>query len=511
MGRLRNCAGIGYLLLLSFLAGGSANAEVRLPKVLADHMVLQRRAPIHIWGWANTAEQVRVEFRGETRSATADDGGRWAVDLPAGEAGGPFTLTVQSSNTVTLNDVLVGDLWVASGQSNMEMPLNGFGPDTPVKDAVKEIAAATHPEIRFVTLAETSSEYPLDDATVAIPWQLCSPETAGRFSAVAYFFARDLEAAEKVPIGIVVSSWGGTPAESWTSLRTLTSDPALMPLLALWDDETRDYANELRVIEKERAEAKKSGKDAPWHANVQTGWQPAGLFNAMIAPLTPLRIQGVIWYQGESNASPERAALYARSFPAMITDWREAWRQGDFPFLYVQISRINPPAPSPWSVLREAQRRTLSVNATAMIVSADVGVAENVHPPDKQTIGARLVLAARALAYREPIEYSGPAYRQTSLEPGAVRIWFDHADELEARGGTLSGFEVAGADHKFFVASAKVEGSTVVASSASVANPIFVRYAWPASSPMTLFNREGLPASSFNSDDTYPNQYEPSK
>lgn len=511
MGRLRISAGVGLLLLLSLAARTPASAEVRLPTVLADHMVLQRRAPVHIWGWANATEQVKVEFRGESRSATADSGGQWEVDLSPGEAGGPFTLIVQSSNTVTLNDVLVGDLWVASGQSNMEMPLDGFGPATPVKDSVKEIAAAEHPEIRFVTLAETSSDYPLDDPKLAIPWQACSPETAGRFSAVAYFFARDLQAAEHVPIGIIVSSWGGTPAESWTSMRTLTSDPALMPLLALYEQETRDYANELRVIEKEKAEAKASGKDAPWHANMQTGWQPGGLFNAMIAPLTPLRIKGVIWYQGESNASPERAALYARSFPALIADWREEWRQGDFPFLYVQISRINPPSPSPWSVLREAQRRTLFVNQVAMIVSADVGVAENVHPPDKQTIGARLVRAARALAYGEPIEYSGPAYRQTSLEPGAIRVFFDHADGLEARGDKLPGLEVAGADHKFFAASAQVEGSTVVASSSSVTNPIYVRYAWAADSPMPLFNRDGLPASPFNTDDTYADQDQPSK
>lgn len=511
MGRLRICAGIGFLLLLSFLADGMASAEVRLPTVLTDHMVLQRRAPVHIWGWANAHEQVSVEFRGETRSATADDGGRWAVDLSPGEAGGPFTLTVQSSNAVTLNDVLVGDLWIASGQSNMEMPMDGFGSSTPVKDSAAEIAAAKYPQIRFVTLAETSADYPLDDAKVAIPWQACSPETVGRFSAVAYFFARDLQPAENVPIGVIVSSWGGTPAESWTSMRTLTSDPALMPLLALYEQETRDYANELRVIEKEKAEAKVSGKNAPYHLNEQTGWQPAGLFNAMVAPLTPLRIKGVIWYQGESNASPERAALYARSFPAMIADWREEWRQSDFPFLYVQISKINPPAPSPWSVLREAQRRTLSMNDVAMIVSADVGVAENVHPPDKQTIGARLVLAARALAYREPIEYSGPAYRETALEPGAIRIWFDHADGLEARGGKLLGFEVAGADHKFFAASAQVEGSTVVASNPSVANPVYVRYAWAADSPMPLFNHEGLPASSFNSDSTYADQDQPSK
>jgi len=511
MGRLRIGVGIGFLLLLPLFINGSASAEVKLPKVLADHMVLQRRAPVHIWGWANDAEQVTVEFRGQTRSATADDIGRWEVDLPPGEAGGPFALTVRGTNTVTLNDILVGDIWIASGQSNMEMPLDGFGPDLPIKDAVKEIAAANHPELRFITLAEASSDYPLDDTKVQIPWQVCSPENAGRLSAVAYFFARDLQSVEHVPIGIIVSAWGRTPVESWTSHQTLTSDPALMPLLALYDQETRDYANELRVIEKEQAEAKKSGKPAPWHLGVQTGWLPSGLFNAMIAPLTPLRIKGAIWYQGESNASPERAALYARSFPAMIADWREAWRQGDFPFLYVQISKINPPAPSPWSVLRETQRRSLSINNVAMVVSADVGVADNVHPPDKQTIGARLVLAARALAYQEPIEYSGPAYRQTSLEPGAIRVWFDHADGLNARDGKLLGFEVARADHKFFAATAQVEGSTVVASSSSVANPIYVRYAWSASSPMTLFNREGLPASPFNSDDTYANQDQPSR
>jgi sialate O-acetylesterase len=472
-------------------------------------MVLQRSMPVHLWGWDMAGQSVNVEFRGETKSTTADETGYWEVYLSPGSAGGPFAVTVRGSSTVKLSDVLVGDVWVASGQSNMEMPLDGFGPEAPIKDSENEIAEANYPEIRFITMAKTLSDYPLKDIHAALPWQVCSPQNAGTLSAAAYFFARDLQAVEKVPIGLIVSNWGGTWAESWTSMRTLTSDPVLLPLLASWERDIRDRADELRRIEKEDVEATKSGKPAPFHFTTYA-LEPAGLFNAMIAPLTPLRIKGVIWYQGESDATQGIDALYSRLFPAMIADWREAWGEGNFPFLYVQISAFGPPNANPWSVVREAQRRTLSIANTAMIVSADVGDPKNVHPPDKQTIGARLALAARAIGYGDPIEYSGPTFQQVSLEPGAIRAWFDHATGLNAH-GELAGFEVAGSDQMFSPASAQIEGTTVVARNPAVPRPVYLRYAWAASPTITLFNQEGLPASPFNSAGAYADQDQPTK
>ena len=496
--------------LFACIASLAANAQVVLPKLLTGGMVLQRNMPVHIWGWDTSGKDVSVEFRGETKSAIAGEMGYWEVYLSPGSAGGPFTLTVHGSSTVKLNDVLVGDVWVASGQSNMEMPLNGFGPEAPIKDAEKEIAAANYPQIRFITVTKASSEYPLEDIQSDFPWQACSPRNAGTLSAAAYFFARDLQAVEKVPIGLIVSSWGGTWAESWTSMRTLASDPALSPLLASWERSIRDRVDDLRRTAKEDAEAQKSGKPAPFRFNIYA-LRPAGLFNGMIAPLTPLRIKGVIWYQGESDAGHEEIdALYARLFPAMITDWREAWGEGDFPFLFVQLSAFGPSAAGPRSVVREAQRRTLSIANTAMVVSADVGDPKNIHPPDKQTIGARLALAARAIAHGDPIEYSGPLFQQASLEPGAIRAWFDHAKVLVAH-GELSGFEVAGSDHIFSPASAWIEGTTVVAKSPSVPKPVYLRYAWAASSTITLFNQDGLPASTFNSDRAYAEQSQSTK
>ncbi len=397
--------------MLFALLAHAARGEVVLPKVFADHMVIQRRMPVHVWGWAAPHEKVSVKFRGEEGSTTANDLGQWDVYLKPGEAGGPFSLEIDDTNKVVFNDILVGDLWIASGQSNMEMPLNGFGPLLPIKNAGKEIAEANHPSIRFLKIAQTSSDYPLDDARLAFSWEACSPETVGSFSAVGYFFARDIQDAERVPIGVIVSAWGGTPIDSWISLRALTSDPSLMPLFALSADMMYDRAAQLRVIARERKEEdelKKAGGESPKRPEGRNvlSWQPGALFNGMIAPLTPLPIKGVIWYQGESDSDSVRAPLYAKSFATMITDWRQAWRQPDMPFLYVQISRFGPAAPSPWSVVREAQRRTLSLAHTAMAVSADLGNRNNIHPPNKQDIGSRLALAARAVVYGESTEFS---------------------------------------------------------------------------------------------------------
>jgi sialate O-acetylesterase len=476
-------------------------ADVTLPALLADHMVVQRGLPVHLWGMAAPAEGVSVSFRGETRTATADELGRWSLYFSPGEAGGPFAMTIKGNNTITLNDVLVGDVWVASGQSNMEWPLKRAA------NAEAELAAAKFPKIRIFQVDRKVSEYPLEDVT-AKTWVACAPDTAGEGSAVAYFFARDLQRKENVPIGLIDSYWGGSPAEAWTSLRGLSADASLMPVFATRVHAVENQATTLLRFQKENrdfeqatAQALAEGKPAPnrpWHP--EFGWSPGGLYNAMIAPLTPFAIRGAIWYQGESNTSPERAPVYARLFQTMIRDWRRGWGEGDFPFLFVQLPNWNSPPDSQWPEVREAQRQTLVLRNTGMAVTIDIGDPANLHPPAKQEVGARLALAARAIAYGEKIEYSGPLYRQVMREDQALRVWFDHATSgLIAKDGVLKGFEVAGSDGKFSPAEAKIEGASVVVSSLAVPVPVQVRYGWAASPDCNLYNGDGLPASPFES------------
>jgi sialate O-acetylesterase len=484
----------------------TVRADATLPALLADHMVMQRGLPVHIWGMAAPHEAVSVAFRGETKSSTADDDGRWSVYLSPGEAGGPFPLTVKATNTIALNDILVGDVWVASGQSNMEFPM------TDLANAATEIAAAQYPKIRLFTVKHKPADYPLENVE-SKGWAACTPETVADTSAAAYFFARHLQQKLGVPIGLVESFWGGTAAESWTSLRSLSADAALMPVFA---ERAKTVAAESTVVLQEQREereyqqaveqAKADGKPLPWrkwHPDF-AAWAPAALFNGMIAPLTPFAIRGVIWYQGEANSGP-RASLYARLFQTMIRDWRNAWGEGDFPFLFVQIANWNTSPEALWPEVRNAQRQALALRNTGMAVTIDGSEPDNLHPKNKQDVGLRLALAARAIAYGEKIEWSGPLYRQVTQEDHALRVWFDHAGGLMAKGaavagqvaGQVTGFEVAGVDGKYSAADAKIEGETVVVSSAEVPKPISVRYAWAASPNCNLFNKEGLPASPF--------------
>ncbi|HME35056.1 MAG TPA: sialate O-acetylesterase [Candidatus Sulfotelmatobacter sp.] len=477
----------------------AAQADVSVPALLADHMVVQRGLPVHVWGMAAPHEAVSVTFRGETKAATADDDGRWTVYLSPGEAGGPFQMTIKATNTITLNDILVGDVWVASGQSNMEFPM------TELVNAQTEIAAAQYPKIRFFMVKHKPADYPLEDAE-SKGWAVCTPETVADASAVAYFFARHLQQKLGVPIGVIESYWGGTAAESWTSLHALSADAALMPVFAA---RAKTLAGESTVVLHEQREerefqkaveqAKADGKPLPtprWHPDF-AAWAPAALYNGMIAPLTPFAIRGVIWYQGESNSGPDRAPLYARLFQAMIRDWRNAWGEGDFPFLFVQIANWNAGPDSQWPEVRNAQRQTLALKNTGMAVTIDIGDPVDIHPKNKQDVGLRLALAARAIAFGEKVEWSGPLVRQVTQEEHALRVWFDHAGGLTAKGAELTGFEVAGADGKYSLADAKIEGESVVVSSSAVPIPVSVRYAWAANPNCNLFNKEGLPASPF--------------
>lgn len=491
------------LCTLAFVGCLAGRADVTLPAVLANHMVIQRALPVHVWGKAAEGESVSVTFRGGTRSTTADSIGRWSVYLPPVEAGGPFELAIQGNNRITLKDVMVGDVWVASGQSNMEFP---------VKEAVNaqaEMARADHSGIRLFHVENKVANYPLDDV-VAEPWTSCTPASVSDFSAVAYFFGRHLHEKLAVPIGLIETSWGGTPAEAWTSLHALSADASLMPVFASWARMNDDAAAHQVRREKEMNEwrravdrAKTEGKqppEFPWEPNIDSSWLPAGLYNAMVAPLTRFPIRGAIWYQGESNASRERASLYAHLFGTMIQDWRSAWGQGDFPFLFVQLANFKTEPDAEWPELRDAQRQTLALANTGMAVTIDIGTTGDIHPKNKQDVGLRLALAARAITYGEKIEYSGPLFRQATPERSSLRLWFDHVGGgLMAKGGSLTGFEIAGADRKFVPAEAAIEGATIVVSSPSVSAPVSVRYAWSDDPRCNLYNAEGLPASPFRS------------
>ena len=492
------------VLLLASLFTSGAWAKVGLPALFGDHMVVQRDAPVHVWGTAEPGEAVQVAFRGQSVSTAAAEDGRWEVYLDPGPAGGPFGLAVEGSNRVEFEDVHVGEVWVGSGQSNMVWPLERS------RDAEQEIAAAEHPGIRYFKVTLNTSDTRLED--VEGQWQVVSPETASGFSGVGYFFARHLHKQLGVPMGIIQSAWGGTPAESWTSARTLAEEPALANMSAEFAAEAMAdeavYADRLATWEKRSAAAKAEGKEAPRRPPppraLRPQHKPSALFNAMIAPLLPYAIRGTIWYQGENNASRGQGYLYRRLFRAMIEDWRREWGIGAFPFLFVQLANYGRvPEESTWPELREAQAMALGLANTGMAVTIDVGNPTDIHPRNKQDVGLRLALAARAIAYGEhDLEYSGPLFRQATRDAAGLRLWFDHVGGgLEARGGQLEGFQVAGRDGKFVSAQASISGNTVLVSSAAVKHPVGVRYAWAADAQGNLFNDAGLPASPFQTNE----------
>lgn len=491
----------------SVLVMAVAFGQLRLPSLISDHMVLQRDMPVRLWGTAAPNERVTVRFRGQEIATTADEKGRWQVTLPPAPAGGPFDLVVRGGDSeIVVRDVLVGEVWVASGQSNMEWPV------AMAMNAEQEIAQANDAQIRFFQVPHRVAETPQEEGQGA--WRVCSPETVKNFSAVAYFFARELRQHLKVPVGIVQATWGGTPAEAWTSLPTLQSDPAFRPLLDRWAKILAEYPAarqryeaELQKWREEVERAKAEGKPVPPQPRPPLGpehpHRPANLFNGMIAPLTKFTIRGVIWYQGESNVG--RAAEYRRLFPAMITDWRKAWGLGDFPFLFVQLAnflaRKPEPSESAWAELREAQMFALKLPNTGMATAIDIGDANDIHPRNKQEVGRRLALVARAIAYGEPIVYSGPIYERMQVEGNKVRLFFRHVGSgLVCKGEKLTGFAIAGVDGKFVWAEAAIEGDTVVVWSPQVLKPVAVRYAWADNPEVSLYNREGLPALPFRTD-----------
>ncbi len=462
-------------LLVSFAALQSPSQPFLSP-AFGSHMVLQRNMPNTFWGWTDPGQKVTVTISGHSSSGVAGSDGKWVARISPPPVGGPYTVKIDGPSHAELDDVLVGDVWICSGQSNMEF---GIGR---TDNSADEIKNANHPNIRLLLFPHATSFVPLTtgDAT----WKVCSPQTVTEggwdgFSAVAYFFGRTLQENLKVPVGLVETCWGGTIAEAWTSGPSLQKLP--------------DFDRAVDMVESQ-------GEGINQGIQVGNPNVPTVLYNGMIAPLVPLAIKGAIWYQGEANVG--RAAQYERLLPAMIEDWRSNWGEPNFPFFIVQLAnystRHQEPADDPWPELREAQTYTADhVSKVGLAVTIDIGDGADIHPRNKQDVGKRLALAALHTAYGEDLPYSGPVYQSKSTEGSTLIVQFRHTDGGLKADGAPKGFQVAGPDHKFHWADAKIVGDTVVVSSPDVSNPVDVRYAWDADPEATLYNGAGLPAVPF--------------
>jgi sialate O-acetylesterase len=497
---------LAFIPLVYFLlATHFSFADVRLPALFSDNMVIQREMNIPVWGWADPGERVTVKIGDYLAETVTGREGKWKVRIGPFTAGGPFDLLITGKNEIRITNVLVGEVWVASGQSNMAMEVRScLNPD-------EEISRARYPMIRHFQVKRTKALVPLEDvasvsgstASWLNAWEICDPSTAGHFSGTAYFFARNLYETLNIPVGIIHTSWGGTTAEAWTPRDTLENDPELKAILNDWpaynDDEEwlkQEYERFIQELNKARLE----GKTDPLYFN-----QPSVLYNGMIAPVIPYGMRGVIWYQGESNAY--RACQYRELFPAMITQWRRKWEQGDFPFLFVQLANYHF-EPQVFPALREAQSMTLKLPQTAMAVTIDIGDSTDIHPKNKQEVGRRLFLAAQKMAYGEDILFSGPMFKKLFTEGNQCRLLFDClGDGLVSKGGgALKGFSIAGANQVFVEARTRIEGDQVIVWNEEIDRPVAVRYAW-ANHPVAcnLYNQSGgnpyLPASPFRTDD----------
>jgi sialate O-acetylesterase len=478
--------------------------------VFADHMVLQRDAKTPVWGTADPGEEVTVSVAGQTRKVKASPDGRWMVRLSPLKAGGPYELSVKGAkNTLTFADVLAGDVWVCSGQSNMEWTV------ARADNGAQEIASANYPNVRLCFVPKNIQTAPQE--TVAARWAVCTPETVGGFSAVGYFFGRKLNTDLNVPVGLINTNWGGTPAEAWADAESLRADPEFVSFVRRTEEYPQEYPRLLDAYEKAHAAwqekanaAKAAGAGAPGgepRKLAEPGKNPnlpTVLYNGMIRPLQPMAIKGAIWYQGESNAG--RAYQYRRLLPLMIAGWRRTWAQGDFPFLIVQLANYGQDAPdapgSAWAELREAQALTaIQVPNTGLAVTIDIGNPADIHPTNKQEVGRRLALVAEAKTYGRKVAWQGPTYRALRVEGDRIRVKFEGAGSgLAVKGDKLLGFTVAGQDRKFVPADAVIDGDSVVVRAAGVPKPVAVRYGWANSPVCTLYNKDGLPAAPFRTD-----------
>jgi sialate O-acetylesterase len=497
---------LGCLLSIGALVS-VARADIRLPAVVGDHMVLQRDLPLPIWGWADPGEEVSVQLGEAKASATTDASGKWRITLPAMKSGKSLEMTLTGKNTIKLVDILIGEVWLGSGQSNMQWSVQQS------TNAPAEIAAANFPEIRLFAVPLVPSGKPAND--VNAKWVACTPDTIKNFSAVLYFFGRELNKNLNVPIGLINTSWGGTRIEPWTPPEGFASQTELRNEIEWINARKADYQKALdsslaqyRSWIESADKAKASGQEipdppsAPAHPLNSNGVS-TGLFNGMIHPLVPFAIRGAIWYQGEANLG--QGMQYNTRMKALIQGWRTVWGQGDFPFLFVQLAPFDyggvaTRLPEIW----EAQSATLAFPNTGMAVVTDlVANLKDIHPPNKQDVGKRLALWALAKTYgQSDTVFSGPLYDSFTIEPHQIRLKFKHASGgLVSRDSkSLSWFSIASDDKKFLPAEAVIDGESVVVRSPSVAAPVAVRFGWHQLAEPNLVNKAGLPASPFRTD-----------
>ena len=451
------------IMLSSALSVSVTIANISIPEIFSDNMVLQQKSAVTLWGWAKTGETITIKAGWLDNELTVDVGsqGTWRVLLATPAAGGPYTIRLKGYNEILLENVLIGEVWLCSGQSNME-----WSAKMGINNAQEEIMNANYPEIRLFTVFHSTSMYPQDHLTGQ--WSECTPETMQNFSSIAYFFARKLYKELGIPVGIINTSWGGTPAEAWMPEEVFSKNEFLR-------------------------EAAAKQKPVPWGPV-----EPARIYNSMISPLIPFRIAGVLWYQGESNTINSYA--YKDILTALIMSWRGKWGY-DFPFYYAQIAPYNYGRPFEGVEIRDAQRRVLEVSNTGMVVLSDIGDTTDIHPKNKQDAALRLASLALNRHYMKlQTEDSGPLFKEMAVDRNKAFISFDHSEGLYATGKKITCFEIAGADKIFYPAEAKIKGEKVVLSSKNVKLPVAVRFAWTNTATPNLFNVAGLPASCFITD-----------
>lgn len=497
------------LILLPNIVAG----EVTLPAVFSDHMVLQRDKQIRVWGWADAGEKVTVSLADASMSATADADGRWQINLPPLKAGGPFKLTAKGAgeSDKVVEDVLVGEVWLCSGQSNMAMTVARS------QNVKEETSAADLPLIRM--FKETSGPNSAAQDQCHGSWQICSPASVPGFSATAFFFGKELHRELKVPIGLINSSVGGTSVESWTSPEAQSRVSEIGPRLLEWkrQDEAydaeiakQDHEESLKRWEKRKQQAIAAGKATPRKPSRAARPKsdrnyPGNLYNGKIHGLVGYTIRGAVWYQGENSSGRGFAHLYQAQLTTLMRDWRARWGQGDFPFAWVQLPNFHAPQTQPsettgWVLVREGMLRSLSEPNTGMAITTDIGMEKNIHPTNKQDVGKRLAYWALSAVYDRDGLPMGPIFSAAKFHDGKAVLQFEHAHGLRSPSRKLEGFAVAGEDRKFHWGTAKIDGNSVVVSSSDVARPVAIRYAWADNPRGDLQNERGIPASPFRTD-----------
>jgi sialate O-acetylesterase len=493
--------------LAMILASLPAQADVKPAALFSDHMVLQQAVPIPVWGSADPGEQITVTIAGQSQTATAGPDGKWMVHLaPIATTSGnlPLEMTISGKNTITIKDVLLGEVWIGSGQSNMQFPVWNsptVGAYNGVINKEQEVAAANYPQLRMFTVKTVLSAKPLDDVTGQ--WEVCTPDSVKAFSAIGYFFSRDLHQALNVPVGFINDSFGASTAEAWVSRPVMDAAAPLAGLMKAYQTALDAYASRPATAPAVAATTQRArGRNARGPRNpTQDQHNPTVLWNGMLHPIQPYAMRGVVWYQGESVLNGTAGdKLYPTVMDALVTSWRKEWGEGDFPFYVCQLAAQDAASNNP--IIRESQAAILSLLNTGMAVTIDIGEKKNVHPKDKQDVGDRLCRIALANVYSRSIECSGPMYQSMAIEGSAIRIKFTHlGGGLVTKNGDLKTFVIAASDGRFVPATAKIDGDTILVSSPDVTSPANVRYAWMNwPEGCNLYNAAGLPAAPFRTD-----------